>query len=663
MDSFTKAFSPLVVDPNLENLLYSESSTPLGKASETQYARTCNSILSPANHVSRLPKSSPIYRILHSDYKISPISPCILSQPVHPPPGFSMKPPEVSRLSWDDDSFAKTTRRLDYIEEMAEDSEKVIDDLKREVERYKRTDLITNLTTGDATQSHAVGKSEESLRYRHMSPDSAKELNKYKSIYRHLMAKKDELAEARSEGSVTDLFKILSLDDSCTEDCEACRTYKAENEQLQTTVAKLSGENVKLLGNFNSLYNYFSKVMRDKKQLARKVTGLTTDIDEFRGSFTDLTSQHCNLAELSLKVDHTEQQLACVEAERKASTIAKQNLEVKLRDTLATLARTETDNHALKQELRNATQSIDALKLSSAEQAEVVRELNEYITRRSLEFTQRQISSEETHKASLLELENQIQTLNEQNLTLKASLRNCKAYITANCPLIEDRTIEKCMDCSVKATELDQLKSKLTELQAYISSTSAKSASLNETHNLYASCSKQLAILSKAAGNLEVSLETIRKLASFTVNSDSAMKRLYVTLEGVKQLPETVNLKPEEVEVIRNLARAAQEVLDLQSPGSGATKDLRSSVHKKIVSIEMMFNELSANYDANRLRQTQEAYLELPYLLKPLFDALRDCERGPSHLIKAACSALQSVSVMQYEQLKLGSMLRANRSN
>jgi DNA repair exonuclease SbcCD ATPase subunit len=543
---------------------------------------------------------------------------------VQPPPGFYSKPPEVSRLTWDEDSFAKTTRRLDYIEELSEDNERVIDDLKREVERYK-----------------------------HLSSDSAKELNKYKSIYRHLLAKKEQLQEARSEASVTDLFRLLNLDDSCADDCETCRKLQADNEQLQFTVARLSGENAQLLGNFNSLYHNFSKVMRDKQQLTRRLTGVSTDLEELRGSTTSLTSQHCELVALSVKADSAEQQLALMEVERKTASIGKAEMGAELVDVQGRLAVAETENKRLRSDIKVSAEELSRLKQELKEQGAVTKSLNDYINHRGVEFGRLNHETENRHREAMLSMEGQQATLSQENKELKESLRNCKAFIAENCSL-EDQQVEKCGECREKDCRLQDLSLRLRELEGYLHATAAKSVHLKEVHALHVKCTHQLTKLTKAASCLQAALEAVRAISTSQANTDQAHKHLFLALEAMKQLPETVGLEATEIEVIRNLARAAQQVLEVKTSVTPATKELRSQVHKKIISIEMHLQDLSSNYEAGRFQQMKDAFLELPYLLKPLFDVLRENERGPAHLVQVAINALSSVDALQYEQRLTG---------
>ena len=54
-------------------------------------------------------------------------------------------------------------------------------------------------------------------------------------------------------------------------------------------------------------------------------------------------------------------------------------------------------------------------------------------------------------------------------------------------------------------------------------------------------------------------------------------------------------------------------------------RELRSAVHKKICEVEADFMDLG--FQDERVKKIMEKFLELPYLLKPLFDLLKEYER------------------------------------
>lgn len=92
----------------------------------------------------------------------------------------------------------------------------------------------------------------------------------------------------------------------------------------------------------------------------------------------------------------------------------------------------------------------------------------------------------------------------------------------------------------------------------------------------------------------------------------------------------------------------AEQAQSLEFTQSG--REMRQKVHQQVVKIEEMMNTLQANIPA--LEALRDEYLQLPYLLKPLFDQLKSYERHFSEEI-AATPATDSLAQVKKETTDL----------
>ena len=61
-------------------------------------------------------------------------------------------------------------------------------------------------------------------------------------------------------------------------------------------------------------------------------------------------------------------------------------------------------------------------------------------------------------------------------------------------------------------------------------------------------------------------------------------------------------------------------------------REIRMMIHKKIIDVETDFNELAASQENFEIIKGK--YLELPYLLKPMFDMTKQYEKSINELKK-----------------------------
>jgi hypothetical protein len=89
-----------------------------------------------------------------------------------------------------------------------------------------------------------------------------------------------------------------------------------------------------------------------------------------------------------------------------------------------------------------------------------------------------------------------------------------------------------------------------------------------------------------------------------------------------------------EKEILTQKIISFAEIINLLPDING--RELRMSIHKQICDIETDFIELSPNQQS--FETIKEKYLQLPYLLKPIFDLTKQFEKSISELRKLFCS-------------------------
>ncbi|OMJ91098.1 hypothetical protein SteCoe_6463 [Stentor coeruleus] len=138
----------------------------------------------------------------------------------------------------------------------------------------------------------------------------------------------------------------------------------------------------------------------------------------------------------------------------------------------------------------------------------------------------------------------------------------------------------------------------------------------------------QISILEKKIKDLE-----LRPLSSCTecIEKDKENKNLAGHIQDLQKnigflnvkIVETNKLYSEKVNELQKL-EIFNELLELIPEGNG--RELRISIHKKICEIETDFIELTPNEESFDVIKAK--YLQLPYLLKPIFDLTKQYEKS-----------------------------------
>jgi hypothetical protein len=170
---------------------------------------------------------------------------------------------------------------------------------------------------------------------------------------------------------------------------------------------------------------------------------------------------------------------------------------------------------------------------------------------------------------------------------------NMNQIIKENLPLSSSvDTLYACKVCEKKQTEIEGLQSELLKQKDVINN------------------------LSKTKGLIKDSKNPV-------VKSMLELREMIVTWWGNKQDINTQIWKREGEELVQELVYIIEKIAESKIEATG--RELRSAVHKKICEIEADFLDLSLQDD--KVKMIMEKFLELPYLLKPLFDLLKDYEK------------------------------------
>ena len=141
-----------------------------------------------------------------------------------------------------------------------------------------------------------------------------------------------------------------------------------------------------------------------------------------------------------------------------------------------------------------------------------------------------------------------------------------------------------------------------------------------EIENLSLEISKQKEINTNLSKNRNMFLKDCKNPA---VKSMLTIKNLLVSWWENRQDTTSQLWKREGGELIQELVFSLEKLAESKVEQTG--RELRSAVHKKICEVEADFMDLG--FQDDRIKIIMEKFLELPYLLKPLFDLLKEYEK------------------------------------
>lgn len=150
-----------------------------------------------------------------------------------------------------------------------------------------------------------------------------------------------------------------------------------------------------------------------------------------------------------------------------------------------------------------------------------------------------------------------------------------------------------CKDCIKKQTEIESLSAELVKQREMVQ-------------------------------NLSMSSKTfIKDCKNPVVKSMLELRELFIHWWENKQDSPSQAWKREGEDLIQGLVYSINLMAESKVEQTG--RELRSAVHKKICEVEADFIDLDSQDE--RVKKLLEKFLELPYLLKPLFDLLKEYEK------------------------------------
>ena len=258
-------------------------------------------------------------------------------------------------------------------------------------------------------------------------------------------------------------------------------------------------------------------------------------------------------------------------------------------------------------------QKLNELKTEVKEKDQEIQEMRQYIRESNLKSTEELNKVISSNKDSLehtkQELKSQINELQKNIHNKDTIIRNFEKVISENIPqYTQTLSTPQCLECQNKESTVNTQKKNIEELNEYIKHYSQETHQwLLEKDQTINSLKRQL--LKFPVINCENS--ALRELGQTTHLLINSLKSVCKSNSPwSQQVAELVSKLANKVEVI---CKNSKQLLDNQEG-----KQLRTQVHKHIIEIEKKFLELEETDPATE--EIKKLFLELPLLLKPLFD-------------------------------------------
>lgn len=212
-----------------------------------------------------------------------------------------------------------------------------------------------------------------------------------------------------------------------------------------------------------------------------------------------------------------------------------------------------------------------------------------------------QIITDLTSKVNYFEKYNELkanidysQGVSKELLEKEKTIYSMQNIIKENLPESFSISIhEPCKACTKKQTELDVLLGEIAKQREIINN-------LSKNRNLF-----------------------LKDCKNPAVKSMLELKGLFVDWWENKQDSTSQLWRRNGEELIQDLVFSIEKLAESKIEQTG--RELRSAVHKKICEVEADFMDLG--FQDEKVKKIMEKFLELPYLLKPLFDLLKEYEK------------------------------------
>lgn len=546
-------------------------------------------------------------------------SPQDLRRYISPPPGFGNKNKVVSFIDEETEEEAEDPRGIDFLIENQQQSDQVIQELKKEVEHYKN-----------------------------IHSNSTKELTKYQLLHQELLKNKEELHSnpQELEQKLMELFDTFELKYSKIDKLSMCAPVQMENESLKEQLNKTLEDNKHLSEDYNALLRKYQEEVTDNDKLKGQVTKLKVEIERLsvfqsipaksvlasspfdrskEGIFTDSMLLHAHNQQLqSFKEQY--------EAERESILLEKSELEQLYVNSNKTHDMLKGKIKKLKEEMKNKETQISELQEYIRNNSIAQAEMNKY-------FTQKYKQRKQILKQKL---ETFTQELTQKHEEDQIQIRNLVNILQDRCPQeLTSFIVTDCMSCIKLREDLDVKIKSEEELQHYIRTTSEQNLKEiqqkdAERKAIVENYEKTIADLKLKLENIKINLNEERDMRSIVYPGAKSLRSLIENQQMVDRWWRRVAGIMGDIDWVREGNKLVdksgvliQEVIQSKPASAGsAGRDVRRRIHQQVITIERKFGEMlkESFITSYKVNEVKELFLELPYLIKPLFDLMKDYE-------------------------------------
>jgi uncharacterized protein YoxC len=240
------------------------------------------------------------------------------------------------------------------------------------------------------------------------------------------------------------------------------------------------------------------------------------------------------------------------------------------------------------------------------------------------------------------EVENNLEAFTERRVNNKLkSLKNDIKHKSQTINMLTEKVaiLEKSQENKVKIISAELISKEVVDKEKKLYALNQKVKELNPAFALQdisyscSDCAKKQSELDSALSELaklrEINSKLLKPKQAFQSEPKNPLTRSMLELKDLivswwenKQDLYSSNWKKEGEELIQSLIRSVEVMAESKVEQTG--RELRSAVHKKICEVEADFMDLGEKDE--RVKLLMHKFLELPYLLKPMFDLMKEYE-------------------------------------
>ena len=283
-----------------------------------------------------------------------------------------------------------------------------------------------------------------------------------------------------------------------------------------------------------------------------------------------------------------------------------------------------------------------------------IEELQEYIRKADLANSVAVTELKTKHQEKKKGLKEEIAKLHETyQRSLKALEQRVRHFsgrvkeLQPEAPDLED--VPMCANCSQLLTLNSRLEDRVQSLEEYIKASKDRRSQGSFSEARYHDLESRYQALEHRLKDSLPGLKVVARCSTEVTEACEQLVKWWRSGEGGEWGKEGGRL-------LQGLGLAIARSEQAQSAEFAQSgREVRQKVHQQVVKVEEMMNDLQASTPA--LETVRDEYLQLPYLLKPLFDQLKSYER---HFIAetAATQAAECLSQLKKEKTDLQATLQ-----